>query len=46
MANSPAERDLIAGILAPAPDTTPAPPWSSLLLGPVLRDTQVTVRPR
>ncbi|MGW0895029.1 MCE family protein [Saccharopolyspora sp. NPDC002578] len=46
VANSPAERDLIAGILAPSPDAAPAPPWSSLLLGPVLRDTQVTVRPR
>ncbi|WP_243793771.1 MCE family protein [Saccharopolyspora gloriosae] len=48
MANSPAERDLIAGILAPAPNAGgQAPPsWSSLLLGPVLRDTQVTVRPR
>lgn len=48
MANSPAERDLIAGILAPSPDAGrhAAPPWSSLLLGPVLRDTQVTVRPR
>ncbi len=45
-ANSPAENQLVAEIVAPsqgiAPDDYPA--WSSLLLGPSLRGTQVVLR--
>ncbi|MCL8250083.1 MCE family protein [Aeromicrobium fastidiosum] len=45
-ANSPAENQLVAEIVAPsqgiAPDDYPS--WSSLLLGPSLRGTQVVLR--
>ena len=45
-ANSPAENQLVAEIVAPtqglAPDDYPS--WSSLLLGPSLRGTQVVLK--
>jgi len=46
LANSPGERDLIAHLLAPEIGVAPAdmPGWSSLLLGPLLRGTEVSVR--
>lgn len=43
VANSPAERDLIAAVMTP-PQGADVPPWSSLLLGPVFRGTEVTAR--
>ncbi len=45
-ANSPAENQLIAELVAPTVGMSPAafPAWGSLLLGPVLRGTSVTVR--
>lgn len=45
-ANSPAERDLIAALLAPSLARAPrdVPQWSSVLVGPVYRGTEVTVR--
>ncbi len=45
-ANSPAENQLFAELLAPTHGIAPAeyPGWSSLLVGPVLRDTKVTLR--
>lgn len=45
-ANSPAENQLIAELMAPTQGLAPAdyPEWASLLLGPVLRDTKVTIR--
>lgn len=45
-ANSPAENQLFAELLAPTQGVAPAeyPGWSSLLVGPVLRDTKVTLQ--
>ncbi|MFD1859244.1 MCE family protein [Aeromicrobium camelliae] len=45
-ANSPAENQLFAELLAPTHGVAPAeyPGWSSLLVGPVLRDTKVTLQ--
>ncbi|MDT0611813.1 MCE family protein [Streptomyces lancefieldiae] len=45
-ANSPQENDLVNELLAPATGKAPAdlPEWSSLLAGPVLRGTEVTLR--
>ncbi|WP_133434186.1 MCE family protein [Aeromicrobium phragmitis] len=45
-ANSPAENQLFAELLAPTEGLAPAeyPGWSSLLVGPVLRDTKVTLQ--
>lgn len=42
--NSPAERDFVSGLLAPTMGMSPTdvPQWSSLLVGPVLRGTQVS----
>lgn len=44
--NSPAENQLLAELLAPTQGLAPAeyPAWSSLLLGPTLRDTKVTLQ--
>lgn len=44
-ANSPAENQLIAELLAPTQAMAPAdyPEWSSLLVGPTLRNTKVTL---
>lgn len=46
IANSPAEQELVAALVAPGlglpPDQVPA--WSSLLLGPLFRGTEVTVQ--
>ncbi|WGL53041.1 MCE family protein [Nocardioides sp. BP30] len=45
-ANSPAENELIAELVAPSVGMSPSqyPRWGSLLLGPVLRGTEVTLR--
>lgn len=45
-ANSPAENRLIAELLAPGQGLAPAdyPGWASLLVGPVLRGAEVTLR--
>ncbi|MFJ6072588.1 MCE family protein [Streptomyces sp. NPDC093065] len=45
-ANSPQENDLVNELLAPAAGKSPAdlPDWSSLLVGPVYRGTEVTLR--
>ncbi|MFG3100711.1 MCE family protein [Streptomyces sp. NPDC048182] len=45
-ANSPQENDLVNELLAPATGKAPAdlPDWSSLLAGPALRGTEVTLR--
>ncbi|MEU9559705.1 MCE family protein [Streptomyces fumanus] len=45
-ANSPQENDLVNELLAPAAGKAPAdlPEWSSLLAGPALRGTEVTLR--
>ena len=45
-ANSPAENELLAELLAPTQAMAPAdyPKWSSLLVGPTLRNTKVTLR--
>ena len=45
-ANSPAENAFLAELLAPTQGMAPAeyPRWSSLLVGPTLRDTKVTLR--
>ncbi|WP_164478006.1 MCE family protein [Nocardioides pantholopis] len=45
-ANSPAENQLIAELLAPTRGVAPAayPRWASLLVGPVLRGTEVSLR--
>ncbi|GAA2393286.1 MCE family protein [Streptomyces glaucosporus] len=45
-ANSPQENDLVNELLAPAAGRHPAdlPEWSSLLAGPALRGTEVTLR--
>ncbi|MFE7980000.1 MCE family protein [Streptomyces shenzhenensis] len=46
LANSPQENALVNELLAPATGTQPAdlPDWSSLLAGPALRGTEVTLR--
>ncbi|GHF82034.1 virulence factor Mce-like protein [Amycolatopsis bartoniae] len=46
VANSPAEQDLIGVLTAPALDTTPdqVPGWTSLLVGPLYRGTEVDVQ--
>lgn len=45
LVNSPEESELIAELLAPSLDVSPAkvPSWSGLLVGPVLRGTEVTI---
>ncbi|MCL2542294.1 MAG: MCE family protein [Nocardioidaceae bacterium] len=45
-ANSPAENELIAELVAPTQGLAPAdfPDWASLLLGPTLRGTEVELR--
>lgn len=45
-ANSPAENQMIAELMAPSAGTTPQdyPKWSSLLLGPMLRGTEVILK--
>lgn len=45
-ANSPAEAEMIAQILAPAQGMAPSeyPQWSGLLLGPTLRNTKVVLK--
>jgi phospholipid/cholesterol/gamma-HCH transport system substrate-binding protein len=45
-ANSPQENELIAELIAPTVGVAPSqfPDWGSLLLGPLLRGTQVTVQ--
>ncbi|RNL62423.1 MCE family protein [Nocardioides marmoriginsengisoli] len=45
-ANSPAENQLIAELIAPTQGMAPSeyPDWSSLLLGPTLRNTKVVLR--
>jgi phospholipid/cholesterol/gamma-HCH transport system substrate-binding protein len=45
-ANSPAEQELISLLMAPTLGVMPAevPDWSSLLVGPLLRGTEVTLR--
>jgi phospholipid/cholesterol/gamma-HCH transport system substrate-binding protein len=44
--NSPQERDLIATLAAPALGIAPGQlaPWSSVLIGPLYRGTEVTLR--
>ena len=46
VANSPAERELVAALLAPALGVPPSqvPAWSSLLVGPLYRGAEVTLR--
>jgi phospholipid/cholesterol/gamma-HCH transport system substrate-binding protein len=46
LANTPAERDLIAALVAPSLGVMPAdvPGWSSLLIGPLLRGSEVTLQ--
>jgi phospholipid/cholesterol/gamma-HCH transport system substrate-binding protein len=46
IANSPAEQELIAALVAPGIGLPPSqvPAWSSLLLGPLFRGTEVTVQ--
>jgi phospholipid/cholesterol/gamma-HCH transport system substrate-binding protein len=46
IANSPAEQQLIAALVAPGVGLPPSqvPAWSSLLLGPLFRGTEVTVQ--
>lgn len=46
LANSPAERQLLAALLAPSMNLPPAevPQWSSLLVGPMFRGAEVTVQ--
>jgi len=46
LANSPQERELIAGIAGPAIGLAPGevPGWSSVLVGPLYRGTEVTLR--
>jgi phospholipid/cholesterol/gamma-HCH transport system substrate-binding protein len=45
-ANSPQENELIDELIAPTVGLSPAqfPRWASLLLGPVLRGTEVTLK--
>ncbi|MQA10060.1 MAG: MCE family protein [Pseudonocardiaceae bacterium] len=44
--NSPQERELLAGLLAPSLSVQPAgvPSWSSVLVGPLYRGTEVTLK--
>jgi phospholipid/cholesterol/gamma-HCH transport system substrate-binding protein len=46
IANSPAERELIAALLAPQLGVSPldVPAWSSLLVGPLYRGSEVVLR--
>ncbi|MEU6131250.1 MCE family protein [Saccharopolyspora sp. NPDC047091] len=46
LANSPAERDLVAALLAPDLHRAPSgvPEWSSVLVGPVYRGAEVVLR--
>jgi hypothetical protein len=46
IANSPAEQELIAALVAPGLGVPPSqvPAWSSLLVGPLFRGTEVTVQ--
>lgn len=46
LANSPAERDLVAALTAPSLQMPPrdVPAWSALLVGPLYRGAEVTVR--
>lgn len=46
IANSPAEQELIAALVAPGIGVPPSqvPAWSSLLVGPLFRGTEVTVQ--
>ncbi|GAB3457480.1 MCE family protein [Actinophytocola sediminis] len=46
MVNSPAERELLAALLAPQLGVPPdqVPSWSSLLVGPLYRGSEVTLR--
>jgi virulence factor Mce-like protein len=46
VANSPAEQEFLAQLVAPGMELSPAqvPGWSTLLLGPLFRGTEVTVR--
>jgi phospholipid/cholesterol/gamma-HCH transport system substrate-binding protein len=46
MANSPAEDDLLAALLAPSLGVMPSevPPWASLLAGPLFRGAEVELR--
>jgi phospholipid/cholesterol/gamma-HCH transport system substrate-binding protein len=46
IANSPAEQQLIAALVAPGLGVQPSqvPSWSSLLVGPLFRGTEVTVQ--
>ncbi|HEY0451360.1 MCE family protein [Actinophytocola sp.] len=46
LANSPAERDFLAQLLAPGLGVAPGqvPAWSSLLVGPLYRGTEVTFK--
>ena len=45
VANTPAEQELIAALVAPGLEMSPAdvPAWSSLLVGPLFRGAEVTV---
>ncbi|MGH3239999.1 MAG: MCE family protein, partial [Spirillospora sp.] len=45
-ANSASENDLVNELAAPALDEVPEelPDWSSVLVGPIYRGTEVTVR--
>ncbi|TCP45387.1 virulence factor Mce-like protein [Tamaricihabitans halophyticus] len=46
VANTPAERELISALVAPELEVMPdeAPTWASLLVGPVYRGTEVSLR--
>jgi phospholipid/cholesterol/gamma-HCH transport system substrate-binding protein len=46
VANSPAEQQLIATLLAPSEGVAPAdvPNWASMLVGPLFRGTEVTLK--
>ncbi|MDQ3787971.1 MAG: ABC transporter substrate-binding protein, partial [Actinomycetota bacterium] len=46
VANTPPEQELIAALVAPGLGVAPSdvPEWSSLLLGPLFRGAEVTVR--
>jgi phospholipid/cholesterol/gamma-HCH transport system substrate-binding protein len=46
VANSPAEQELISLLVAPTMGVMPTevPAWSGMLVGPLLRGTEVTLR--
>jgi hypothetical protein len=46
IANTPAEQEFLAQLIAPGMDLSPSqvPGWSTLLLGPMFRGAEVTVR--